>query len=148
MAHLREAVDESDWLALLSRALTGMPYVYIILDADLLGHATGQDRYLATKLIEAFPRMVTSTVIKLIVSIKGVDERYASNNWDPQCWSKLRTDHGDVRQSAKGRRRRPRDHIRSRFDKKRSSQKSDLPPSSPDPLPLFGGARDGGLLPT
>jgi hypothetical protein len=56
MTHLREAVDERDWPLLLNRALVGIPYAYIVLYADLLGHATGQDRHLATKLIEAFPK--------------------------------------------------------------------------------------------
>jgi Tfp pilus assembly protein PilO len=111
MSHLREAVDERDWLMILNRAIAGLPFVYIVLDADLLGHATGRDRYLATKLIEAFPRIVNSTVVKVVVSTAGVDERYASSNWDPECWSKLRTDHVDVRQSTRRRRRRPKDRI-------------------------------------
>lgn len=114
MTHLREAVDERDWLLLLNRALAGVPYVYIVLDADLLGHATGQDRYVATKLIEAFPRLVTSTVVKLIVSTAGVDEKYALNNWDPDCWSKLKTDHVGIGHSIRGRRRRPREHVKRR----------------------------------
>jgi hypothetical protein len=87
VTHLREAVDERDWLLLLNRALVGIPYVYIVLDADLLGHATVQDRYLATKLIESFTKMVVSTVVKLIVSAAGVDERYALNNWERESWS-------------------------------------------------------------
>jgi hypothetical protein len=80
MTHLREVVDERDWLALLNRAIASMPFVYIVLDADLLGHATGQDRYLATKLIEAFPKIVNSTVVKVVISTACVDERYASSN--------------------------------------------------------------------
>jgi hypothetical protein len=56
ITHLREAVDDKDWLGLLSGGLAGLPYVYIFLDADLVGHATVQDRYLATKLIEVFPK--------------------------------------------------------------------------------------------
>jgi hypothetical protein len=111
MSHLREAVDERDWLMILNRAIAGLPFVYIVLDADLLGHATGQDRYLATKLIEAFPRIVDSTVVKVVVSTAGLDERYASSNWDPECWSKLRTDHVDMRQNLRRRRRRPGDRI-------------------------------------
>jgi hypothetical protein len=92
MTHLREAVDEKDWLNLLNRAIAGLPFVYIVLDADLLVHATGQDRYLSTKLIEAFQKVVNSTVVKIVISTSGVDETYAENNWDLDCWSKLRTD--------------------------------------------------------
>jgi hypothetical protein len=103
ITHLREAVNERDWLVLLNRALIGLSYVYIVLDADLLSHATGQDRYVATKLVEAFPTMVTSTVVKLIVSNAGVDEDYASRHWDPDCWSKLNTDSGTGRISQRQR---------------------------------------------
>lgn len=71
-----------------------MSYVYIVLDADLLGHATGKDRYAATKLIEAFPKMITSTVVELVVSNTGLDEEYAAGHWDLNCWSKLKTDTG------------------------------------------------------
>jgi hypothetical protein len=120
VTHLREAVDERDWLVLLNRAIAGLPFVYIVLDADLLGHATGQDRYLATKLIEAFPRIMNSTVVKVVISTAGVDERYAANNWDPECWSKLRTDHVNGRQSTMRRRRGPKDRTQNRRNVPRS----------------------------
>jgi hypothetical protein len=61
MSHFREAVNEEDWLSILNRALVGVPYVYIVLDAGLLSYATDRDHYQATKLIEAFPKGVTST---------------------------------------------------------------------------------------
>lgn len=107
MTHLREAVDEKDWLNLLNRAVAGLSFVYIVLDADLLGHATGQDRYLSTKLIEAFTKVVNSTVVKVVISTSGIDETYAENNWDPDCWSKLRTDEV-VEQRTLRHRRRPK----------------------------------------
>lgn len=114
MTHLREAVDERDWMALLNRAIACLPFVYIVLDADLLGHATGQDRYVATKLIEAFPKIVNSTVVKIVVSTAGLDERYAENNWEPECWSKLKTDHVNIRQSTLRRRRKPKERHQGR----------------------------------
>ena len=123
MTHLREAVDERDWLVLLNRALTGLSYVYIILDADLLSHATGKDRYVATKLIEAFPIMITSTVVKLIVSNAGLDEEYASRHWDPNCWSKLKTDCGNRRFGQRGRGRRAKRVGQRRLDASRSCRR-------------------------
>jgi hypothetical protein len=72
-----------------------------------LGHATGQGRYLATKLIEIFPKIVNPMVVKAVIFTAGFDERYAANNWDPEWWSKLRTDHV-VRQSKLRRRRIPK----------------------------------------
>jgi hypothetical protein len=107
MTHLREAADEKDWLNLLNRAVAGLSFVYIVLDADLLGHATGQDRYLSTKLIEAFTKVVNSTVVKVVISTSGIDETYAENNWDPDCWSKLRTDEV-VEQRTLRQRKRPK----------------------------------------
>jgi hypothetical protein len=120
MSHFREAVNEEDWLNILNRALVSVPYVYIVLDADLLSYATGRDRYQATKLIEAFPNRVTSTVVKLIVSTAGVDERYFSSNWDPDCWSKLRTDRGAVGHDSRIQRRRARHRIQNRFSNPRN----------------------------
>jgi hypothetical protein len=123
MTHLREAVDERDWLVLLNRALTGLSYVYIILDADLLSHATGKDRYVATKLIEAFPIIITSTVVKLVVSNAGLDEEYASRHWDPNCWSKLKTDSGNRRFGQRGRGRRAKRVGQRRLDASRSCRR-------------------------
>jgi hypothetical protein len=33
--------------------------------------------------------MIVSTVVKLIVSAAGVDERYAVNNWDRDSWEQI-----------------------------------------------------------
>ena len=107
MTHLREAVDETDWLSILNRALQGVQQIYIVLDADLLSHVTNHNRYLATRWVEGFPRTITGTVVKLFVSRYGVDEGYASRNWDSGGWVKLRTDMMGKRPPIRSKRQKP-----------------------------------------
>jgi hypothetical protein len=107
MTNLREAVDEAGWLSILNRALQGVQQIYIVLDADLLSHVTNHNRYLATRWIEGFPRTTTGTVVKLFVSRHGVDEGYASRNWDSGGWVKLRTDMMSKRPPIRSKRRKP-----------------------------------------
>jgi hypothetical protein len=90
MIHLREAADEDDWLKILSRALSGIAQVYLVLDSDLISHVTAQNRMTATKLLESFRTRITTTVVKIFVSSLSIDEVYAAKNWDTSCWEKLR----------------------------------------------------------
>jgi hypothetical protein len=90
MIHFREAVNEEDWRALLARAMNGIQKVYIILDSDLLSHATKNNRYLATRWLGAFSNLATKTVLKVFVSAFAIDTGYAARNWDPASWSQLR----------------------------------------------------------
>lgn len=100
---IREAVCEADWLELLNRALRGIPCAYIVLDADLLNHVTGQSRYETAKLIEAMPRLVSGTVVKVFVSNFMIDEAYVVRNWEPERWTRLRTDEMDLSLNARNR---------------------------------------------
>ena len=90
MIHFREAVNEEDWRALLARAMNGIQKVYIVLDSDLLSHATNNNRYLATRWLGAFSNLATKTVLKVFVSAFAIDTGYAARNWDPASWSQLR----------------------------------------------------------
>jgi hypothetical protein len=92
VTHFREAATETDWFTLLCRALDGLPPIYIVLDGDLLGHATAHNRYVATRWLETFRELITKTVIKVFVSALTIDEGYVARNWDSNTWSKLRTD--------------------------------------------------------
>lgn len=114
---LREAVSESDWLSLLNRALCGIPYVYIVIDADLLNRGKGQSRYTTARLIETVPKLVTGTVAKLFVSNLMIDESYVARNWDPERWIRLKTECVDVRQKVRNKfmRQRRKTHKRGRF---------------------------------
>jgi hypothetical protein len=89
VAQFREASTEEDWLAILNQALQGLPQVYIILDADLLGHASGQNRYLATRWVEKLPQLL-EVPIKLFICASSLDLSYISRTWKPEEWLRLR----------------------------------------------------------
>lgn len=115
MTHLREAVDEAGWLSILNRALQGVQQIYIVLNADLLSHVTNHNQYLATRWIEGFPQTIIGIVVKLFVSRYGVDEGYASRNWDSGGWVKLRTDMMGKRPPIRSKRRKPGSTSRYNF---------------------------------
>lgn len=71
----REAVDEKDWLSIVNRVLSGMPVVYMVLDADVLGHAMQYNAFAITKLLELIPRII-STKVKIVVPETVVDNEY------------------------------------------------------------------------
>lgn len=87
--HLREASDELDWLLILQRALQGVERIFIILDADLIGHATAGDKYTATKCLEMLNQKLTSTNTKIFITKSVVQEAYVREHWDPGSWSNL-----------------------------------------------------------
>jgi hypothetical protein len=89
VASFRDAVDERDWLKILDRLLQGVPMLYIVLDADLVGYAIRQNGFETTKLLELFTRVVTSTAVKIMVSDTVIDESYARRNWDLLHWRKV-----------------------------------------------------------
>lgn len=92
VAHLREAVDEVDWLNLLNRALEGVPKLYIVLDGDLLGHATTYDRYLATRWLKNLAKLSQGTIIKIFIASNNIDANYIARIWEPGSWSRFRID--------------------------------------------------------
>ncbi|KAH6846972.1 hypothetical protein B0I37DRAFT_405030 [Chaetomium sp. MPI-CAGE-AT-0009] len=87
----REAVDEKDWLSILSRVLDGLPVVYIALDTDVLRHAMQHNAFAITKLLELVPRIINTTV-KVIVAETAVDNNYLRNNWSKSDWVQVQLD--------------------------------------------------------
>lgn len=95
----REAVDEKDWLSILNRVVTGMPVMYIVLDADVLGHAMQYNTFATTKLLELVPRLITTTV-RIVVAETAVDNGYLRRNWNSSDWVEVHID--DVGGKRKG----------------------------------------------
>ena len=89
--HLREASNAIDWLNILKRALTGIPQVYIVIDADLLSFTSENSTYRSTRMIEKFPEILTAMNVKIVVSMANIDQEYVAKNWDPKSWSMLQT---------------------------------------------------------
>jgi len=89
VAALRDAAEEKDWLVILNRALYGVSILYIILDAEVLDQMTRHRPYIATRLLELFPRILSSTIIKIVVSAAVIDESYVRRNWDQDRWTKI-----------------------------------------------------------
>ncbi|KAH6615867.1 hypothetical protein B0J18DRAFT_413199 [Chaetomium sp. MPI-SDFR-AT-0129] len=87
----REAVDEKDWLSIVNRVLSGIPVVYIVLDADVIGHAMQYNAFAATKLLELIPRII-STKVKVIVSETAVDNDYLRRTWKESEWAYVHID--------------------------------------------------------
>jgi hypothetical protein len=89
VAAVRDAVDEKDWLKLLNRALSGVSTLYIILDSELLAQMTQDSPYAATRLLEMFSRILSSTIFKIVVSTTAIDERHIRRNWDLESWTRI-----------------------------------------------------------
>jgi hypothetical protein len=107
---LRKATDENDWFQILNRALQGIPQVYIVVDAEMLGLATEHNRLRSTKWIEQFNRQISSTRVKIFVSSSNVDENYVCSKWNAESWSMMQTECMDSRRA----RQRPRQNKRTR----------------------------------
>ena len=56
---LREASCLADWVNILDRLLTTSPHTFIVLDAELVSHATSSNRGIAQSLIESLRRQLT-----------------------------------------------------------------------------------------
>jgi hypothetical protein len=91
MTQMQEASSEKDWLALLNKALTGIPRVFLVLDAELISTVTGLDRYEAALLVEKLCKDITTTKVKVIASTYGLDERYVSQISKSNCVIALQT---------------------------------------------------------
>lgn len=115
--HLREAVNEEDWLKTLGRVLDGVPEVYIVIDSDLLAFATRHDKNGGTKLLELMQQIITKTLVKVFVSSANVDEDRIQRTWEAHKWSQLVID--DASKVPEKRQRRQRMPIRSRRNVRR-----------------------------
>lgn len=87
--HLRAASGEDDWLRILSRAVKGMPRIFVALDSDLLSHITSGKRYQTTRWLESLAATMGNTVIKFIISGNGVDKRYMTTDWAGDIWTTI-----------------------------------------------------------
>ena len=103
--HLKEAVDEEDWFRLLGRALLGVPEVNIVLDSDLFGLATGQDRDAGTRFLQRLPDLVGGTFVKVYVSSANVLEDLVQTRGDSARWEKLPIDDEGVGQTSRRQRK-------------------------------------------
>lgn len=90
-ARLHDAVGVEDWLKILNEALRGLPYVFIVLDADLLNFAVSYDRYQASKGIAAIRSLVTSTILKIFVSSFSIDTSTFAFELDADSWEVVET---------------------------------------------------------
>ena len=102
--HLREAASEEDWLKLLGRALDGIVEIYIVIDSNLLGFVTKQDRNGATRFLELFAKGIMNTFVKVFVSSVNVDQEQVQHRWKANQWSKLMIE-DSMRPSQKRRRK-------------------------------------------
>jgi hypothetical protein len=114
---LREASNETDWLNILKRALTGIAQVYIVIDAELLSLASENSTYRATRMIEKFPEILTVMNVKIVVSMANIDQEYVTKNWDPKAWSRLQTGSAERGGLHSGRNARRQRKIRSRVNR-------------------------------
>lgn len=86
---LKGAKAVEDWLRILHRALSGLPQIFIVIDADILYHASGYDRQEPTIMLQKLFSFVQSTKVKILVSGKALNVRYMSRNWDVSMWSRV-----------------------------------------------------------
>jgi hypothetical protein len=99
VASIREANTEKDWLMILNRMLQGLPIVYIILDAEIVGYAMRYRTFETMRLMESLQRMITSTPVKVIISDTAIDENYATRKWESELWTRIFLD--EIRDASK-----------------------------------------------
>ncbi|KAI9690569.1 MAG: hypothetical protein M1822_009532 [Bathelium mastoideum] len=75
MSHMREAAGVEDWIRILSRTLSHLPRVFILLDGDLISQATESDRCEAALLMELFRKHITIPA-KIMFPAPSVDFQY------------------------------------------------------------------------
>ncbi|KAH8195786.1 hypothetical protein TruAng_010060 [Truncatella angustata] len=95
VASFLDAVDEHDWLSILNRTVMGLPMLYVVLDADVVNAAVNRDKIAATRLLESFTRIASSTSVKVVVERTAVDRNYIRRAWNDRTWSDARIDGGD-----------------------------------------------------
>jgi hypothetical protein len=80
IAQLREASSHHDWLALLKRALSGLPAVHIVFDADVVQHVSHGDKGAATHFLAEFARFMSPGEAKFIVCSSVFDTEQAERH--------------------------------------------------------------------
>lgn len=113
LKQLQEAASEEDWLLVLRRALHGIVRVFIVLDTDIIAHATSHDKYQAARYIESMRQKLTPTYTKIFTSSSTVQQTYVKEHWDSGYCINVQTDEKDTKraiQHRKQRRTRTRRH--------------------------------------
>ena len=75
---LREAASLRDWIAILSHLLASISHAFIVLDADLLAHATANDRSETLALLDMLSQQVFGNV-KIVTTMSSVSRAYAED---------------------------------------------------------------------
>ena len=101
---LREAASLGEWVAILNRLLSGIRNAFIVLDADLLAHATAHERSEALELLDML-RLNLSGNVKIVTATSSVGQAYAEELEHSNACVKIQTGNvGDWRKPRKPRR--------------------------------------------
>lgn len=73
---LREAASLREWVAILRHLLTSISHAFIVLDADLIAHATAYDRSESLEMLEML-RLELSSNVKIVTAASSVSRAYA-----------------------------------------------------------------------
>ena len=89
LARFNTASTDQDWLYLLNQAFSGLPRVFVAIDAELLAFAVGHNKYRATRWLEMVLRSIKPTSLKIFIAASIVDENYMSRNWEAETWLRV-----------------------------------------------------------
>lgn len=100
----REAASFSDWIAILNHLLSGTTTLFIVLDADLLTHATTHERSQALEMLDLL-RSELSINVKIVTATSCVSRGYIEELEDSDACIRLHTGGaGDWRTTRRSRR--------------------------------------------
>ncbi|MCJ1423674.1 hypothetical protein MMC29_001558 [Sticta canariensis] len=99
LKHLREAASEDDWLLILGRALLGIVRVFIVLDTDIIAHATGHDKYQAARHIESMGQKLIPTFTLIFTSRSTAQQTYVKEHWESSYCINIQTDRTDTKRA-------------------------------------------------
>lgn len=93
---LREAASPNDWVAILKRLLSGIDHAFIVLDPDLLAHATEHERSMSLEMLDIL-KMKLSGNIKIVIAMSTVSRDYAQQLESAGECVKIQTGNSDWR---------------------------------------------------
>ena len=73
---LREAASLGEWVAILNHLLSSISHAFIVLDPDLLAHATAHERGEALEMLDML-RLKLSSSVKIVTATSSVSRAYA-----------------------------------------------------------------------
>jgi hypothetical protein len=105
---IREAGSLRDWVAILKRLLLSIGHAFVVLDADLLSHATSHERSLGLEMLDTL-RTILSGNVKIVISRSSVSRAYAEELEHSNACVMIQTGRtGDLRKVRRTRRQRGR----------------------------------------